>query len=74
MSARALALSAALAITVGGLAFAWKTPRGGDASPAPTATCTFSSAPIQARNITFELNGSAMLPARSMAMQPPRPW
>jgi methionine-R-sulfoxide reductase len=34
MSTRALAMSGALALTLGGLAYAWKAPRGGDAPPA----------------------------------------
>jgi len=39
VSTRALALSGALAVTLGGLAFAWKAPRGGDGSPAPAVDC-----------------------------------
>jgi len=58
VSARALALSAALAITVGGLAFAWKTPRGGDASPAPTAGCR---GPQKGWPVAFKKPGDAEL-------------
>jgi methionine-R-sulfoxide reductase len=58
VSARALALSAALAVTLGGLAFAWKTPRGGDASPAPAAGCR---GPQKGWPVSFKKPGDAEL-------------
>jgi methionine-R-sulfoxide reductase len=58
VSARALALSAALAVTLGGLAFAWKTPRAGEPSPAPAAGCR---GPQKGWPVAFKKPGDAEL-------------